>query len=211
MTIGIAIPTYNGHLYHLKDLLYQISKSTILPSQVSISLSSYDGHIDFEDYGFEIILTQTGEPRNVSENLNISGSKLNTDIISFMGGDDLPHIKRNEYIIESFKKGAKAVVHNYIHAKKDVKEFVDDIGELELYIDYIDTCIPKFAYPVNSLVGEVCFANGPISLSREIFDKFKYGEGPEFAGKEDSIYNSNLINEGYKLSYIKNNLMLYIH
>lgn len=47
MTIGIAIPTYNNHLIFLNDLLTQISKSTILPKQVSVSISSFDGDLNF--------------------------------------------------------------------------------------------------------------------------------------------------------------------
>jgi hypothetical protein len=49
MTLGIGIPTYIGHLWNLKNLLKQISKSTVLPTQVSVSISSFDEEIDFEE------------------------------------------------------------------------------------------------------------------------------------------------------------------
>lgn len=211
MTIGIAIPTYSGHLYHIHDLLDQISNSTILPTQVSVSLSSFDGDIEFNDYPFELIVTKHKESKNTSQNCNIAASKLTTDIISFFGGDDLPHIKRNEYIIESFNRGCNIIVHNYIRSDKNAKEFTSDIGELDLFIDYIDTYISDHDFPVSSVGGKVCYANGPISISQEIFNKYKFGESSEFDGREDTMYNSNLVKNGHKISYIKNNLMLYIH
>jgi hypothetical protein len=211
MTIGIAIPTYVGHLYNLKDLLYQISKSTVLPSQVSVSISSFDGDLELPEYPFELIVTKTIEHRNTSQNCNISASKLSTDIISFFGGDDLPHIKRNEFILKAFEKGCDAVVHDYTNSDKTAKEFIDDIGDIQLFLNHIDTYVSELHFPVSSINKSDKFANGTISISKEIFDKFKYGETEEFNRREDSMYNSNLIKNGYKISYIKNSLMLYIH
>lgn len=210
MTIGIAIPTYSGHLYNLKNLLYQISKSTILPTQVSVSISSFDGNLNLGEYPFELIITKHNDFRNVSQNCNIAASKLTTDIISFFGGDDIPHIKRNEYIVESFKLGAKSVVHNYTHSDYSNKEYSENIGDLELFIDYIDTFIADNHFPISSKESSCPYANGPISISREIFEKFKYDESQSLFKREDSIYNSKLVKNGYKISYIKNNLMLYI-
>jgi cellulose synthase/poly-beta-1,6-N-acetylglucosamine synthase-like glycosyltransferase len=212
MTLGIAIPTYSGHLYNLENLLNQISKSTVLPSQVSVSISSFDGDLTLENYPFELIITKTAAHRNTAQNINIAADKLSTDIITLMGGDDIPHIKRNEYIMKAFDSGAKVVLHNYTNAGKDAKEYVDDIGEIQLFIDYIDvTPIGGPIYPTSSVGGHICYANGPISLYKYIFKEFKYGEGPEFLGMEDSIYNSNLVIKGYKISYIQNSIMLYIH
>jgi hypothetical protein len=211
MTIGIAIPTYVGHLYNLENLLYQISKSTVLPAQVSVSISSFDGDLELNDYPFELILTKNSEFQNVSQNCNTAASKLTTDIISFFGGDDLPHIKRNEFIIKSFESGCTSVVHNYINGNKNAKEFTEDIGEIQLMIDCIDTHISDEHFPVSSKDLSLCFANGPISISKEIFNKFKYNENPLFFKSEDSVYNSNLVKNGYNISYIRNNLMIYIH
>jgi hypothetical protein len=210
-TFGIGIPTYGGHLWNLKDLLLQISKSTVLPDQVSVSISSFDGEIDFDDYPFELIVKKHKEYRNTSQNLNTCGSMLSTDIISFMGGDDIPHIKRNEYILKSFELGAKIVVHNYQNQTKGVKEFNSNIGEIQLHIDYIDTYTSDVTFPICSNEKNLCFANGPISITKELFEKYKYGETDNFIGKEDSMYNSGLVKDGYKLSYIRNPLMFYIH
>ena len=212
MTLGIAIPTYSGHLYNLENLLTQISKSTVLPKQVSVSISSFDGEISVNDYPFELIITKNKEFQNVSQNCNTAAHKLDTDIISFFGGDDLPHIKRNEYIIESFKMGANAVVHNYLNSNKNVNEFNKDIGDLELFLDYIDTYVSEYHFPVSSKDSSfICYANGAISVTKKIFNDFKYDEDKLHFKKEDSLYNGILIKNGYKISLIKNNLMFYIH
>jgi hypothetical protein len=211
MTIGIAIPTFEGHLWNLKSLLTQISKSTVLPTQVSVSISSLNSEIELGVYPFELFITKNKEYQNTSQNLNTSASKLTTDIISFMGGDDLPHIKRNEYLLNAFKSGAKIVAHNYTHHKKGITEYINDIGDIELYIDYIDTYISDEKFPISSKENNICYANGPISITKELFNNYKYGEGIEYIHKEDSMYNSKLVKDGYKISYIKNSLMLYIH
>ena len=83
MTLGIAIPTYIGHLKYLKEILDLLQNSTVKPNQVSISCSSLgdDYHINYENYDFEIIFTPTIEVKNPSQNRNIAASKLSTDII----------------------------------------------------------------------------------------------------------------------------------
>ena len=213
MTLGIAIPTYQGHLYNLKNLLEQLSKSTVIPNEVSISISSLKEPLEIVgDYPFELIITETKEFRNVSQNCNIAASKLSTDIISFFGGDDIPHIKRNEYLLKSFVPNVNAVVHDYIiNPNKEIKEFTDDVGELDFLIDYIDTPVKENCFPLSSRESHLSYANGPISIRKEIFDKFKYNEDNNFFKREDSVYNNILVKNGVNISYIRNKLMIYIH
>ena len=87
-SIGYAIPTYKGHLIYLESLLDAIAESTVLPSEVSISISSTDEEIFFKEYPFKLIVTKMLEPKNQSQNRNIAASKLTTDIITFFDGDD---------------------------------------------------------------------------------------------------------------------------
>jgi hypothetical protein len=211
MTLGIAIPTYNGHMYNLENLLHQISNSTVIPQQVSVSISSLDYEFKPKKYPFELICTTTNEFKNVSQNCNISASKLSTDIISFFGGDDIPHIKRNEYLIKSFENGCDAVVHDYIiNPDRNLKEFVSDIGELDFYLDYIDSLLGENYHP-HSNKEVCCYAGGPISVRNEIFQKYKYNEDNSIFKSEDAVYNSTLVKNGVKISYIRNPLMIYIH
>ena len=211
MTFGIAIPTYSGHIEYLKNLLSQISNSTVLPNQVSVSISSFGGEIFFDEYPFELIITKTQEFRNPGQNRNIAASKLNTDIISFIDGDDLPHKTRNEYLIKSFNMGAKIVVHNYEMSSNHVVVYDSEMNNLELLIDYIDTFISDRHFPESSK-GHLSYANGHISLLKTIFDEIKYDESNDlFKCCEDSEYSSRLVKNGYKISHITNKLSFYFH
>ena len=91
-----------------------------------------------------------------------------------------------------------------------MEDFIDDIGDLDLYIDYVDEYVSDLHFPISSKDRYIAYANGPISVSKEIFDKFKYNESESYFKTEDSVYNSEIVKNGYKISYIKNNLMIYI-
>jgi glycosyltransferase involved in cell wall biosynthesis len=210
MTIGIAIPTYKNHLNSLETLLDKISKSTILPNQVSVSISSTEEYIVENKYPFEIILTVTSEYKNPSQNRNIAASKLTTDIISFIDGDDFPHPQRNEFVLKSFNMGSECVVHNYhknSHLYQDFfKVKYEDVVRLPKYIDtlYVDPIYPK------SGVEHIDYHCAHISISKELFDKFKYNEDEQVKYKEDSYYVRTLVENNHPICFLNNKLTLYL-
>jgi hypothetical protein len=208
MTFGIAIPSYINHIKYIPNLLDEISKSTILPNQVSISISSYDDELQIGNYPFEVIITKHRDAKNASQNRNIAGSKLSTDIISFFDSDDLPHRKRNEYILKSFELGACSVVHDYHISPEEIKEYSNDIGDIDLKPDYVDTFISDTHFPMNSK-NHLSYANGHVSVLSEIFNKVKYNETSTYS--EDAEFNSQIVKLGYKISYIGNKLSYYKH
>jgi hypothetical protein len=210
MTLGIAIPSYKEHIPYLYVLLDQISKSTILPEQVSVSISSFDGELELKDYPYELIITKTSDFKNTSQNRNVAGSKLTTDIISFIDSDDLPHIKRNEYLLESIKQGSKIIVHNYEMGIHPNTVCDNPIGGLILYQEYVDTYFGERNYPQSSK-GHQDYHNAHITLIRSIFDEFKYNEDQTFFKCEDSVYTSLLVNNGLNICYIQNKLSYYRH
>ena len=210
MTIGIAIPTFSGHLYHLKKLLTRISESSVLPTQVSVSISSFDGEISLDEYPFELIITKTTERKNPCENRNIAASKLTTDIISFIDGDDIPHIKRNEYIIESFNLGAQAVVHNYNQDSNSESEwFKSYLDPIHYLHEYVDTVFDYSAYSQNS-TNHQDYHCAHISVKKEIFDNLRYDEHIGWIVGEDAEYTRRLVNNNIKISYIPNKISQYV-
>lgn len=212
-TLGIAIPTYDKHISYLKDLLDLISKSTVLPEQVSISASSFNGNEpEMGHYPFEVIFTPTSESKNASQNRNIAASKLTTDIISFIDGDDLPHIKRNEMILKYFETNTLPVVHDYFREPKhDLSYTNKDVGELDYKVGIINS-ITKDAYhhPFPKNEKSISYHNAHLSLLNEDFKKFKYNEDKSVERREDSIYNRQLVENGVFISYIKNKLSFYV-
>ena len=210
MTIGIAIPTYDKHYYHLKNLLSVISQSSVIPNQVSVSISSYDGETIFDEYPFELIVSTTKERKNPSENRNIAASKLTTDIISFIDGDDIPHVNRNEYILNSFKMGANAVVHNYNQNSNYESEwFKSDLDPINYLHEYVDTIFENSSFAENS-TNHQDYHCAHISVKNEIFEKIKYDESPEIVYSEDSVYTKQLVSNGFKISYLSNKLSQYV-
>jgi hypothetical protein len=212
-TLGIAIPTYDKHISYLKDLLDLISKSTVLPDQVSISASIFNGTApETSNYPFEVIFTSTRDSKNASQNRNIAASKLTTDIISFIDGDDLPHIKRNEMILKYFENNTLPVVHNYFKESKHSLSYTNkDVGDLDYQVGMIDSVnddVNHHPFPKKEEL--ISYHNAHISLSNEDFKKFKYDENKSVERKEDSIYNRRLVENGIFISYIKNKLSFYI-
>lgn len=210
MTIGIAIPTYKNHLNSLETLLDKISKSTILPNQVSLSISSTEEYKVEKNYPFELILTVTNDYKNPSQNRNIAASKLTTDIISFIDGDDFPHPQRNEFILKSFDLGSECVVHNYYKKSHLYEDFFkikyENIVRLPKHIDtvYNDTIYPRNK---NNHIDYHC---AHISVLKELFNEFKYDEDNQIKYKEDSYYVRTLVENNHPICFLNNKLTLYL-
>ena len=211
MTIGIAIPTHPTHVGYVYNLLEQINKSSILPNQVSISISEFSGDLLIKEYPFEVIVSKSTEPKMASQNRNIAGSKLQTDIISFMDADDIPHIRRNEFLLKSFDLGAKSVVHDYIYTGLSITHYSDELNEFNFIIDTIDTYGGgAHLTPISSTINGYSHSNGHITVLKSIFDNHKYDES-EWLHRccEDSEFAGKLVLNGYKISLLKNKLSLY--
>ena len=213
MTLGIAIPTYSGHISNIKNLLDILQNSTVKPNKVSISCSSQSENIIFEGkYDFEIIVNITEEYRNPSQNRNIAGSALDTDIISFIDGDDLPHFQRNEFIMESFKyDDVIALLHNYHQSPSINNEFLyNKYEKLNLMVNHIDTVYPN-GYTGNKILNyDHAYHNAHLSIKREVFNRIKYDENQDILYREDTVYIKELVLNGNKISFISNKLSQYI-
>ena len=83
-TFGLAIPACDSYIPYLEKLLKNISEQTIIPDEVSISISEVDEYIPKEDYGLNLIITSHRDEKGGAENRNIASDKLSTDIISLM-------------------------------------------------------------------------------------------------------------------------------
>jgi phage pi2 protein 07 len=180
----------------LKRLLHSISQSTVLPNQVSVSISTSSGELHFEEYPFEFLISQSPHLKNPCDNRNIAAKRLSTDIISFIDADDISHIKRNEYLLEAFKLGSKAVQHNFLwHPDYNQNFHISDVGDFEYY-------------PHHS--GEFPGHSAHTSILKEIFDVHQYDESIGWICGEDTEYNLRLLSNGIGFSYIKNKLSQYV-
>jgi hypothetical protein len=217
LSIGIAIPAHYNHVIYLIPLFNLFKKQTIKPDKISVSISSCPNkfilNFNEKDYGFPIQINTTNEKKNQAENRNIAASYLNTDIISFIDADDLPHIQRNEMILEIFEsnKDCHAIVHNYENDqnKQDVMLLPIIISRDNIFIDYIDTIIPSTPFPVNSKK-HMSYHCAHLSIRRSIFDDVKYNEDWLYFRREDSLYLKDLmIKKNIKITYIIDKLSWY--
>lgn len=209
MTLGIAIPTYIEHIEYLDRLLDSIKASTVKPDEVSICMSECVWIGD--RYPFKIITSQFNGRRNVAQNLNVAISMLTTDLISVIGGDDMVHPQRNEFLLEVFKEeDVDAVVHDFMYGEDEDDMFwLDDYDSVDLRVGIINSIKEGIPYPVCE--GEdIKFANGFITCRRNIFERFKYDESEDAEFIEDSLFNMNLVLNGINISYIAQELALYI-
>lgn len=212
MTIGIAIPTYKDHLPYLERLLDSIAKSTVMPDRVVIAASETDTvPIAGKSYPFPVELYFSLERMNTAQNTNMALSMLRTDIVSVIGGDDMVHPQRNEFVLRAFEnEKVMAVVHNF-HQDTEINEvFLSSHHQtMGLYVDYINTILPHTIYPT-SAVKHLDFANGFISFRRELFAKYQYDESLDAEYIEDSLFNRRLVMNGINISYIPQKLALYL-
>lgn len=214
MTFGIAIPTYKNHLGFLVRLLDSIENSTEKPDVVSVSISSVNLFELEKEYSFKLILTITPEYKNPSQNRNIAASKLNTDIISFIDGDDISQKKRVEFIKTVFKNEptVMAVVHNFEYINPGNLESINDSNfELDYDVDFLNTINQETLFPLhNNVGGDYNYQNAHVSVRKEIFEKFKYDEDENKKYYEDSLYNRILVKNNILITRIKNKLSYYI-
>lgn len=231
MKLGYAIPCHGYEDKNLIiELLESISLSTVLPDEVSISFSGVEDIKDIKtnNYNFPIHVTHTSGNNSTGKNRNIAVEKLNTDIISFFDADDLVHPQRNEILLDAFtNEEVKVLVHNlYIFqggmsGPQIIKNLVNNknfrhsrckignefyyIEKTNLLINYHDTIKPNVGQPENSKK-HLSYANGHVTLRKEIFEKYKY---QDVSRVEDTRYNLNLLKNGFKFSHILDPLMIY--
>jgi hypothetical protein len=209
-SFGLAIPLVGNHSKYLPELLSFINKSEILPDEVSISISSSNITRYYFDYPFKIIITQTKYFQNAAQNRNTAARKLKTDIISFFDADDIPHIKRIPYLLDAFNLGANVVVHNYFQSNIRKIDFLNsEIYNINYFSNSINSKSDNCLFPVSTtLVQKYHCAH--ISLRREIFLKYRFNESKNYFRKEDAEFASRLVENNILISYIENELSLYL-
>ena len=213
MTLGYAIPSCNSYLEYTYRVLDQISKSTVLPTEVCVSISDMEETTHLrEDFNFPIKWIRNPNTENGCINRNIAAENLTTDIITFMDCDDLVHPQRNEFILKAFEKGAETVVHSYVLGERDLhsdleknKRFLDNkYNECVILEEHLTTFGAPIG-PQNELDKNVHYHNAHVSVTKNIFSKLKY----EFHPFCDSTYTRKLVENGHKIWYIPNELSYY--
>lgn len=186
MTLGYAIPSCKSYLEYTYRVLDQISKSTILPDEVVVSISDTPEDTELKkDFPFSIKWIKNPNSEEGCTNRNIAAQHLNTDIITFMDCDDLVHPQRNEIILKAFQKGATTFVHSYVLGDRtsDVdklknEEFLKSKHEEIVILKEYLTTFGNPIGPQNEIDKNVHYHNAHVSVTKEIFKKLKYDVHP---------------------------------
>jgi hypothetical protein len=216
LSIGIAIPAHYDHLQYIYLLCIFFQKQTIQPNKISISISScpkqFKMSIYEDDYDFPIHIHTTSDKKNPAQNRNIAATYLDTDIISFIDVDDLPHIQRNEIILAIFEanKNCDVIVHNYEENQNKQNDMLKPFeSKCHYYLNYIDTILPNVPFPISSKK-HMNYHCAHVSLRKKIFDDVKYNEDWFYFRNEDSLYLKDIMQKKkIKLTYITNKLSWY--
>jgi len=220
MKIGVAIPSYIGHIDPLFKLLDSIQNQTIIPNKVVVSCSStkksdFEFQCYFEklqQYTFSLEIITSEEKKNAAQNRNIAASKLSDmDYITFIDADDIMHPQRIEILLKVFKEhDSDIILHNYfidVAFENDLFKKIDN-SEINVRANSLrqdwSGCIEHINYVEEGI------HHSQVSIKKEIFNKIKFPEEIEFNRKEDCIFCHRVFNlPDIKNSYIANKLSYY--
>jgi glycosyltransferase involved in cell wall biosynthesis len=221
MKIGVAIPSYIGHIDSLFKLLDSIQNQTIVPNKVVVSCSStqksdleFDCYFEkLQQYSFYLEIITSEEKKNAAQNRNIAASKLSDmDYITFIDADDVMHPQRIEILLKVFQQhDSDIILHNYFIGVTFEKELLKKIEDSDIIVranslrQHWSGCIEHHINYVDEGIH-----HSQVSIKKEIFNKIKFPEEIEFNRKEDCIFCHRVFSlPNTKNCYIANKLSYY--
>lgn len=209
MKIGVAIPSYIGHIHRLIELLDSIEKQTRLPDKVVVSCSSTREFVNNKTYSFPLQIILTEERQNAAQNRNIAASNLmDMDFVSFIDADDIMHPQRIEVLLKVFNEyDCDIILHNYLI---DTGEF-ENIENIQVRTDSLIQCHTGCIVHRDSTRNYVDHIHhGQSTIKTRILDKVKFPEEDAFLTREDATFCHRVFELGnIQNAYIGNPLSLY--
>lgn len=196
ITIGVAIPCYQGHLSALEHLLESIERQSRKPDMVVVSCSSAVSHVNpysSRKYSFPYVIVFHSEKKNAAENRNIAASYLTTDIITFIDADDTMHPQRLAVVETCFTKyrHIAILIHN---CKMDSNEPFEHYDNLDAFhFNRLFQCPNGSTQHMDYLYMNGILHNGQPSVPREVFVGLPFDESPASHGKEDTVFCTRII------------------
>jgi glycosyltransferase involved in cell wall biosynthesis len=210
--ISVCIPCVTKHVPLLRRCIISISKQTILPDEVIISISGIeedklygiirqieDLYVEFKKLNIRVLYEK--ELRFSGENRNRAISIANGDLITFIDADDLMMINRIAFLkwIFDITPSCIGILHFFTENNES------DVNINQSFDKYL---LKKYQYSDKLHYGH-------ITLRKEMFDEFSYtsiprGQDFELVEKIISKYLENLYMYEAPLScYISNNSTFY--
>lgn len=213
LTLGVAIPCYAGHFHYLTSLLSNIASSTMKPSEIAISCSSWS-HDKLEYFSYDGIPVQvwySSDKLNASQNRNRAASLLKTNLISFLDADDLMHPRRIEFLLHAFetRPDISAVFHDYAYQPVSMRN--DPFWE-EHQANPLPNKVQKDPNAAGIIVegGPYAIHQAQVTIRSRLFSVFRFNEDWSYFRKEDSMYAATLVTHEVPCLYLNNKLSRYI-
>ncbi len=179
-TTSIIIPCHYKHAIWLPSLLDTFAQQTVLPNEIVISLSEYTKvnpdllqNLCSNRWPFTIQLLTCEEPISEGGNRNRACRHATGDVFICHDADDIPHPQRVEIIKFFFDNlPIDHLMHYYTHDASRFRYF-SNIAEI------------KWGYGDDRFT-----ANGPIAMTRRVFDKVQWVE--TFQVGNDVLFNDEV-------------------
>lgn len=206
MKTSICVPCKaSSHLKNINELLDAYDKQTIKPDEIVISFSEWNNQTipDKTNENIPIKCITDVNAQFAGINRNKAAQHSTGDILIYNDADDIPSTQRVEIIKHVFNsdKDIQMVVHNYAwdHIRSNDKLTIYEDVDTFLNKSKIDSLDNIIVIPLlDPYSWEHTFANGPVSIRREIFNHVKWsnkmkGQDADFV-KEAHHYckNNNL-------------------
>jgi glycosyltransferase involved in cell wall biosynthesis len=195
ITIGVAIPCYQGHLEALGNLLESIECQSRKPDMVFVSCSSAPSSVNpyaSKKYSFPFHIIFHPEKKNAAENRNIAASYLTTDIITFIDADDIMHPQRIAVIDMCFTTYQHVAILMH-HCKMDPNEPFEHYEHLDCFqFNRLFQC-PNGSTQHRDYLYMGVLHNGQPSVPRDVFITSPFDESASSHGKEDTVFCTRII------------------
>lgn len=197
LTTSIIIPCAAQHFSHLKPLLEQLARQTILPEEVVVSLSQTEklentaiNAIEYGNWPFALKLLRHKEKKSAGMNRNLACAIAAGPLIICQDADDIPHPARVEIIRFFFEHyPISHLMHTYFYDRGNAvfipyqKEQIcfasyQRYEDLELvYQDRLHNGNIAFLHPVSQRIkwDDVFECDHDVKFNRDVYRLFSGG------------------------------------
>lgn len=215
LTLGVAIPCYAGHHDYIPSLLEATATSSRPPESIAISCSSWthSKRLLGTYRGIPVTIWYSTDVLNPAQNRNRAASLLETDLISFLDADDLPHPNRHAFVHAAFasRPDIQAVYHDYAWVPKSTRNdpFWEEPDARPLSAPFVKDPNAVGIMVLSTPPNLYTHHHAHVTVRRSLWNLFRFDERPVQNRQEDSVYGATLIAHEIPCLYLHNKLSRY--
>lgn len=221
LTTSVIVPCYWKHLIYLPDLIKKYEEQSQLPDEMVIVISEFL-KIDINKFN-ELMTKKNRFPIKIilidgisyaGQNRNIGSNNAIGEILVFNDADNIPDIKRIEYINYYFENyEIDLLLHSYNFNLKSLDIIYKSNPELKGIIDDKNYELKSFnnikiEYLIDfkNIFNGIRYHFGNCALTKKLYNQFKF---PNSRRGQDFEYTSSIYKSGFKIFLIDAPLIEY--